>query len=108
MFELWFRPKWEDDTWSDGSAHRTIVVSKRSSRKRFSYTAYKFEEKLGGNWTTQLDGGDQIYWDLSADGGKITLHQEHYLGISIFVAADLGDEHAASMRLLERAFRVLR
>lgn len=108
MFEIWLRPKWEDETWADGTARKTIVVSKRSSWRRFCHTAYTLEEALDGTWTAQLDGGDQIYWDLAADGGKITLHQEHFLGISIYVAADLGDDHEPSMRLLEKAYALLR
>lgn len=107
MFELWFRPKWEDETWPDGSPRRTILVSKNSSRLRFTHTAYKLETGLGGRWSAQSEGMDQIYWDLEADGGKLTLHLEHYLGISIFVGHDSGDQHQPSMRLLERAFGVL-
>ena len=39
---------------------------------------------LAGRWTEQIDGLDQSYWDLDVQGTLITVHREHYLGVSVF------------------------
>lgn len=49
---------------------------------RFRQIAESFQSLLGGEWTAQLDGLDQSYWDLSTSGGVVTVHREHYLGVS--------------------------
>ena len=36
-------------------------------------------------WTAKLDGFDQRYWDFDYRGATLSLHLEHFLGISIFV-----------------------
>ncbi|WP_235661510.1 DUF3630 family protein [Pseudomonas coronafaciens] len=41
------------------------------------------EQRLGGRWIEKLDGLDQRYWDLLVDENTLTLHLEHYTGISI-------------------------
>jgi hypothetical protein len=47
-------------------------------------------EKLGGEWSRQLDHHDQSYWDLDVRGMKITVHREHYLGVVVFCDDTLG------------------
>ena len=42
-------------------------------------------ETFNVQWKTKLDGFDQRYWDFELKGITLTLHLEHYLGISIFV-----------------------
>jgi hypothetical protein len=49
---------------------------------RFRQTAESLRELLGGEWTAQLDDLDQSYWDLSTSAGVVTVHREHYLGVS--------------------------
>ncbi len=49
---------------------------------RFRQIAESFRSLLGGEWTAQLDALDQSYWDLSTSGGVVTVHREHYLGVS--------------------------
>jgi predicted RNA-binding protein len=49
---------------------------------------------------------DQRYWDLECDDGVITLHLEHYLGISVFDDSR-ATAAAEPSRLLTRAFEAL-
>jgi hypothetical protein len=44
------------------------------------------EGGFGGRWIQKLNGLDQSYWDYSLNGIMLTLHREHYLGISLFPA----------------------
>jgi hypothetical protein len=48
----------------------------------FRRTAESLRALLGGEWSAQLDDFDQSYWDLSTSNGVITVHREHYLGVS--------------------------
>ena len=52
---------------------------------------------LNGKWKQQLNGLDQSYWDLEVDGKILTVHREHYLGVSVFCD---GDE--AKVQLLKK------
>jgi len=69
----------------------------------FEELARALKGNLGGDWTEQLNGPDQRYWDLRVGNGVITLHLEHYLGISIFPASDSHDQQA-STALIEKAY----
>lgn len=53
---------------------------------------------LGGDLGFCAHGFDQSYWDLSSQNGTVTVHREHYSGVSIF--ADATDH--ASVELLRR------
>lgn len=55
---------------------------------QFRRIAEKVRTKLGGEWLARIDGLDQSYWDLNVAGQKITVHREHYLGVSVFSADD--------------------
>ncbi len=52
-------------------------------------------------WKTQLDGLDQRYWDFEFKGIILTLHLEHFLGISIFVEKNEPDIEKAKQVLEE-------
>jgi hypothetical protein len=49
---------------------------------------------------------DQRYWDFEAAGGRLTLHLEHYLGITLYPTAGAAADRA-SLRLLETAYELL-
>lgn len=61
---------------------------------RIATEAYRL---LGGELGECAHGLDQSYWDLSVDGATITIHREHYCGVSVFC-----DEQPQSIALLER------
>ena len=51
----------------------------------FQLIANELSEAFKVQWTAKLDGLDQRYWDFEFKGTALTLHLEHYLGISIYV-----------------------
>lgn len=63
----------------------TIEISENADWKLFEDMAKVLAQGLGGCWTEKIDGSDQRYWDLLVDGQTLTLHLEHYLGISVIV-----------------------
>src|ERR1043166_9521294 len=64
---------------------------------QFRLLAEKVRKTLGGRWIEKLDGLDQSYWDLDVQGGIVTVHREHYLGVFVFC-----DDQPAQIRVLER------
>ena len=99
--------EWRDDTRADGTPTRTIVVSSSSDWSLFDRIARDLAKSLGGTWVAGLDGVDERYWDLDARAGRITLHLQHYLGISACIASGR-DGDAASRALLDEVFDRLR
>lgn len=97
---------WGQFTRPDGTSYRQIVVSEISDRDLFRSTANSLESLVPGRWTEKLDGLDQKYWDYEANGGKVTLHLEHYMGISIF-PTDGADADSSSTQLLEEVYLAL-
>jgi len=97
---------WGTFTRPNGETFRQIDVSDRSDWSLFERVAKRLKSGLRGKWIERLDGLDQRYWDLEAAGGKVTLHLEHYLGITIYptegAAADID-----SLRLLATAYELL-
>jgi hypothetical protein len=77
-----------------------LRVSDDSDWDLFERVAGALRSRFGGEWEAQLDGPDQRYWDLRVGEGLVTLHLEHYVGISIF-AAPAASAPEASAELLE-------
>lgn len=98
--------KWGNFTRPDGTSYRQIEVSDKSDWGLFNSLAEELKERLRGRWTEQLDGPDQRYWDLGANSGKITLHLEHYLGITVY-PTDGAEAEPQSLALLEDAFKII-
>lgn len=96
--------EWLHVTWADGTLRRTAVVSRDSDWELFDRVARRLESDLGGAWVERLDGLDERYWDFEAAGGKLTLHYQHNLGITLYIAHELPDDHELSRGLLEKAF----
>ena len=65
--------------------------------EQFKHLAEEVRNKLGGRWIEKLDGLDQSYWDLDVQGEKVTVHREHYEGVSVFC-----DDQPAKISVLER------
>jgi hypothetical protein len=97
---------WGTFTKSDGETRRQIEVSDRSDWSLFERVARRLKAGLRGKWIERLDGPDQRYWDLEAAGGKVTLHLEHYLGITIYPTAGAGADRK-SLELLAAAYELL-
>ena len=64
---------------------------------RFRAIADDVQKKLKGEWRERVDGMDESYWDLEVGGQTITVHRQHYLGVSVIC-----DDEPAKIALLER------
>jgi hypothetical protein len=51
----------------------------------FQLIADELTEVFNIQWKAKLDGFDQRYWDFEYKAVTLSLHFEHFLGISIFV-----------------------
>lgn len=80
----------------------TIEVSEKADWKLFEDVAWVLEQGLGGRWKKKLDGLDQRYWDLLVDEHTLTLHLEHYMGISIVVPDSAADTAQRVCALLKQ------
>ncbi|WP_231652375.1 hypothetical protein [Pseudomonas californiensis] len=83
-----------------------LHISDVSDWTLFNAIAAVMERELGGEWVVQADGLDQRYWDLAVDGGVITLHLEHYLGIMLLVENEPANP-GLDAELIAKASRVL-
>ncbi|WP_050977738.1 hypothetical protein [Herbaspirillum lusitanum] len=83
----------------------TLEITPEADEFLFNDIAKRLEIAFDGKWTAKITGLDQRYWDLKVGSAILTLHLEHYLGISLFVAED--GEIAASRQLLLRAHELL-
>ncbi len=70
--------------------------------EQFKNLADEVRIKLDGTWVDQINGLDQSYWDLDVAGHKITVHREHYLGVSVF-----SSDEPSTRSLLERLQNLL-
>lgn len=97
---------WGTFTRPDGTTYRQIEVSESSDWRLFNQIASVLEKGVKGQWISKLDGLDQRYWDLEAYPGKITLHLEHYIGITVH-PSDGAQAGPDSLAVLENAYHVL-
>ena len=67
----------------------------------FERMANLIAKEFNGRWVEKLDGLDQRYWDVEIGGLKLTLHSEHYLGISLFPAKGHERDSAANRLVRE-------
>ncbi len=77
-----------------------VWVSRESDWTVFERSADLLAEAFRGRWSEQADGLDQRYWDLAVGDVKVTLHLEHYLGISLFPAEGTKDMEKANELVL--------
>ncbi len=76
-------------------------LSKISDGLLFQTIANELSQAFNVQWITQADGLDQRYWDFKFKGVFLTLHLEHYLGISIFANKSKVDIEIASRVISE-------
>lgn len=93
-------------TQPNGRSHWQLHVSDEPDWSLFDRIARALETGLSGTWTERLDGLDERYWDLVVGEGKLTLHLQHYLGISVYPTAG-ADADEQSLAALERAYTLL-
>lgn len=60
------------------------ILSEESDRDFFNRIADFIGDEFNGHWLEKLDGLDQRYWNVKIESVVLTLHLEHYLGISLF------------------------
>jgi hypothetical protein len=85
------------DQWN---GHVLVWVSRESDWTLFDRSAYLLAQAFQGRWSEQADGLDQRDWDLVVGGVKVTLHLDHYLGISLFPADGNKDMQTANELVL--------
>jgi len=69
---------------TEESEKSELHISSESNWTLFERIAEFLERELNGIWLEKADGIDQRYWDLKIGNEVLTLHLEHYLGISAF------------------------
>jgi hypothetical protein len=72
----------------------------------FTYVADYLCLHLNGTWVAQINGLNQRYWDLETASGRLTLHSECTLGISLYV--DFENKNPAANAELLRAYELLK
>jgi len=93
-------------TMPDGSSCPQLELAGESDWALFDRIAGVLEVELGGTWIERLDGLDERYWDLSTGSGRLTLHLQDYLGISLY-PTDGAAADPSSLSLLDQALMVL-
>ena len=51
----------------------------------FQLIANELSKVFNVQWKAKIDGSDQRYWDFEFKATELTLHLEHFLGISIYI-----------------------
>ena len=70
--------------YEDGRSFNAELL-RDSSGSIFHLIADELSVEFEIRWKAKLDGFDQRYWDFEYKGLTLSLHQEHFLGISILV-----------------------
>ena len=63
-------------------------LSEEANWDLFNRIADLIANEFKGNWIGKADGLDQRYWDIEIEDVILTLHLEHYLGISLYSKTD--------------------
>jgi len=93
-------------TTPDGSSYPQLEIAPQSDWALFDRIASVLAVELGGTWSERVDSHDERYRDLSTDSGRLTLHLQHYLGISLYPTGG-ADADARSLSLLDQAQAIL-
>jgi hypothetical protein len=64
------------------------ILSEESDWDLFNRIADLITKEFNAKLIEKADGLDQRYWDFEIENERLTLHLEHYLGISLFPAKD--------------------
>jgi hypothetical protein len=69
-----------------------LIFSEEGGQACLEDAAKQLTERCGAVLLEKVDGLDQSYWDFELGGAKVTLHREHYLGVWLCAADDMGEE----------------
>ena len=83
----------------DESGNFNIEISNESNNRYFEYIANSLEKELGALIVTKLDGVEQRYWDFKIKDIVFCLHQDNFLGISLFATEERAKAFLASVNL---------
>ena len=61
-----------------------VEISEESDRRLFNGVADAILRKFKGRLIAHLDGFGERYWDIEISGRVVTLHLQHYTGITLF------------------------
>ena len=78
-----------------------LELTRDSNGDLFQAIAEEIAQTFKIQWKEKLSGLDQRYWDFEINGIILTLHLEHYLGISIFADKTKTDIEKAKINLKE-------
>lgn len=65
-----------------------VLISPNPDWKLFEVIFEKIQKAFEITLISKLDGIDERYWDFKTNNGLITLHLQHFLGISLFPSED--------------------
>jgi hypothetical protein len=69
-------------------SQKGIIITQEPDNRLFKQLTDDFVALMKAEVKERLDGLDQRYWDFSVDNVVFTLHQEHYLGISLWITPE--------------------
>jgi hypothetical protein len=69
-----------------------VLISEDPDWVQFEQFVHRISRETSAQCTERIDGIDARYWDFRIDGKIVTLHLQHYLGISVFGANPEADE----------------
>ena len=90
-----------DVRYYEGERSINAELFRNSDELIFELIANQLAEVFKVQWKTKLDGLDQRYWDFEFKGATLTLHLEHFLGISLFIEKSTKDVENAKQVLEE-------
>jgi len=74
-----------------------VIITDGREDARFLAVADWLRTELGGELLKRLDGPDQRYWDFRIGDKVLTLHSEHYLGVSLYSKGSQADDLLAEI-----------
>ena len=90
-----------DDRYYDEEKFINLELFRDSDGTIFQSIANELTKEFSIQWKAKIDGFDQRYWDFEYKGVTLTLHLEHYLGISIFAKKSEMDAETSKQILKE-------
>ena len=86
----------------DGQTQFELTVCDSADWSLFERIACLLEVELDGSWTAKVDGLDERYWDLEVEAQQLTLHLQHFLGITLYLVGP-SDADPPRIALLQKA-----
>lgn len=88
-------------------SYAEIILTEQSDSSLFIRLADRIVSEYKATIIKKLNGLDEVYWDFLVESEIITLHQQTYIGISIF-PKDLERSTAKANRLAEKIAATLK